>query len=741
MWNLVGTACCLLALIIFSMATNYADDDSYSIIESIMPEYVTTEKDSYLCTRVEIPKNKTFNIIGVEPLAEQSQVHHMLLFGCANEASNTVDKVWPCRMAQPCRGQDGVLYGWGRNAPSVHLPEGTGVTVGFHSSTKDIVLQIHYLELRKATDASGIRLKLSSLPVDRAVGVHAFATGFTLPPGEKSITVKNSCCYNGLFPSIAFASRVHTHALGRKVYMDVRSPSSRDSPVRVVDLDPLKPQGFYTLEREFTITAGDVLDMACEFDTSSQETAVRAGHTAKDEMCNLYLMGHSNVPLFAMCAANTIMTKEGFGIGVDVLPRVETALWDPGTAHGQVSGVAYSILEPDSVWLFHRNTRIWDYDTFDRNNKITGSFLEGDVISLVDLQTGQVKRSLGAGMFLMPHMISEAPDGGLWVTDVGLHQVIKLVDGKVKVILGKPQEPGSGPNRFCKPTDVIETRDGRIFVADGYCNNRIVEYSAKTGLFIREFPIPVKESLPHSIAYDECTSVLHIALRQAQTIMKLNTLSGMFSDIRTDQISEFGYPYALRLGMYGMVYALAWDMGSRSHLVEVSPSGISRSWKLTQVDAPHDFALIPSPKIKEEPFESSISVLVAETKPKGSKVVKYVFGPMEMGQETATLHHVPDRSRAKEEDNLASHSTTEGLIRVGQMEPQKSSEYRRSWETTDLASWPTRGQESGSGRGPVRDVAPGHLSQPVFLFAVFLSVLVFWGFMQTFSVSRRLATS
>jgi len=612
--------------------------------------------------------------------------------------------------------------------------------VGLHSSTKDIVLQIHYLELRKATDASGIRLKLSSLPVERAVGVHAFATGFTLPPGKNSITVRNSCCYNGLFPSIAFASRVHTHALGRKVYMDIRSPSNRDSPVRVVDLDPLQPQGFYELDQNFTIVAGDVLDMACEYDTSLQKTTVRAGHTAKDEMCNLYLMGHSNVPLFAMCAASTIMMKDGFGIGVDVIPRVVTALWNPGTAHGQVSGVAYSILEPDSVWLFHRNTRIWDYKTFDRNNKMTESFLEGDVISLVDLQTGKVKRSLGERLFLMPHMISEAPDGGLWVTDVGLHQVIKLVDGEVKVVLGKSQEPGAGAGRFCKPTDVIETRDGRIFVADGYCNNRIVEYSAKTYSFIKEFPIPSRDSLPHSIVYDECTSVLHIALRQAQKIIRLNTLSGMFIDsISTDQLSVFGYPYALRLGMYGMVYALTWDMRSQSHLVEVAPSGVLRSWKLSQVDAPHDFALIPSPKVVEEPFESSISVLVAETKPKGSKVVKYVFTPMELGQETATSHHVTDRARSKDEHDVASHSTTEGLVRVGHTGSQKSRSDRREWKTTNLVSWNRHGQESGSGHA--RDVQPGHLSQPVFLFAVFLSVLVFWGFVQTFSTSRRLANS
>lgn len=36
---------------------------------------------------------------------------------------------------------------------------------------------------------------------------------------------------------------------------------------------------------------------------------------------------------------------------------------------------------------------------------------------------GAVLSAFGAGLFLMPHMITTDREGNLWVTDVGLHQV------------------------------------------------------------------------------------------------------------------------------------------------------------------------------------------------------------------------------------------------------------------------------------------------------------------------------
>ena len=50
---------------------------------------------------------------------------------------------------------------------------------------------------------------------------------------------------------------------------------------------------------------------------------------------------------------------------------------------------------------------------------------ENTVITL-DKYSAQAKHSWGANTFLMPHGINIDPLGHVWITDVALHQVIKV---------------------------------------------------------------------------------------------------------------------------------------------------------------------------------------------------------------------------------------------------------------------------------------------------------------------------
>ena len=43
-------------------------------------------------------------------------------------------------------------------------------------------------------------------------------------------------------------------------------------------------------------------------------------------------------------------------------------------------------------------------------------------------------------------------------------------------MLGKAFKPGSSSSLFCKPTSVVAMPHGDFFVADGYCNSRIIKY-------------------------------------------------------------------------------------------------------------------------------------------------------------------------------------------------------------------------------------------------------------------------
>ena len=58
-------------------------------------------------------------------------------------------------------------------------------------------------------------------------------------------------------------------------------------------------------------------------------------------------------------------------------------------------------------------------------------------ILVLDAESGSVMSSLGAGMFYMPHMLTVDAAGNFWLTDVALHQVLKLrPDGTIVFTLG-----------------------------------------------------------------------------------------------------------------------------------------------------------------------------------------------------------------------------------------------------------------------------------------------------------------
>jgi sugar lactone lactonase YvrE len=96
----------------------------------------------------------------------------------------------------------------------------------------------------------------------------------------------------------------------------------------------------------------------------------------------------------------------------------------------------------------------------------------------IDPKTGRPIRSIGQGLFAMPHGLHVDKDGNVWVTDAAVakksgapkgEQVIKMSpDGKVLLRLGTAGESGGGPAHFHDPGDVITAPNGDIFVADGH---------------------------------------------------------------------------------------------------------------------------------------------------------------------------------------------------------------------------------------------------------------------------------
>jgi hypothetical protein len=137
-----------------------ADDDggSSSIPVSLATrDAVATRADTYTYTSVAMPDDDHY-IHRFEPRASAKVVHHMLLFGCKGDASPTLRTREGGMFSensgggQPrgavCAGSDPepFIFGWGKDAPDLHLPDGIGFRVGGDFGFKTLVLETHYLE-------------------------------------------------------------------------------------------------------------------------------------------------------------------------------------------------------------------------------------------------------------------------------------------------------------------------------------------------------------------------------------------------------------------------------------------------------------------------------------------------------------------------------------------------------------------------------------------------------------------
>ncbi len=116
---------------------------------------------------------------------------------------------------------------------------------------------------------------------------------------------------------------------------------------------------------------------------------------------------------------------------------------------------------------------------------------------------GTFVRTWGRGLFKTPHGLRVDRDGHVWVTDCGRHVVEKYTpEGELLARLGTDGVPGCDTTHFNQPTDLAFSREGHIFVADGYGNSRIVRFDAE-GRFVHAWgELGVKRgqfSLPHSI--------------------------------------------------------------------------------------------------------------------------------------------------------------------------------------------------------------------------------------------------
>jgi len=109
----------------------------------------------------------------------------------------------------------------------------------------------------------------------------------------------------------------------------------------------------------------------------------------------------------------------------------------------------------------------------------------GDPIVVLDPR-GNVIRSWGKGMFKTPHGIRIDPAGNVWTLDANTSMVYKFTPEGKKLLEISVGDVPDKTQPFCGATDIAFAKQGHIFVADGYCNARVIEYDA-AGKKIRQW--------------------------------------------------------------------------------------------------------------------------------------------------------------------------------------------------------------------------------------------------------------
>ena len=149
---------------------------------------------------------------------------------------------------------------------------------------------------------------------------------------------------------------------------------------------------------------------------------------------------------------------------------------------------------------------------------------KADPVVVVDA-AGRVVRSWGSGLFQLPHGIRVDPAGNVWTIDCETSIVRKFTrEGRQLLDIHVGGQPATTKTRFVGATDVAFAADGHVFVADGYQNARILEYTA-TGQKVKEWGTPGtgpgQFHLPHGIAMD-AGGVIYVADRENGRIQRFD---------------------------------------------------------------------------------------------------------------------------------------------------------------------------------------------------------------------------
>jgi DNA-binding beta-propeller fold protein YncE len=143
----------------------------------------------------------------------------------------------------------------------------------------------------------------------------------------------------------------------------------------------------------------------------------------------------------------------------------------------------------------------------------------------------------GSKMFEGAHNVRFDPEGNLWYVDAADNMIYRFdAEGRTVGTLGTNPEPwtylthviaGAVPPKssFYQQTDIGWSKDGSMFVADGYGNSRVAKFD-RDGNFVKAWgergPQPGNFNTPHSLVIDH-NDIVYVADRGNSRIQTFDT--------------------------------------------------------------------------------------------------------------------------------------------------------------------------------------------------------------------------
>lgn len=509
------------------------DESNVETKDIMLPETSIAEEGGTFCHAEELAPNEQF-IVGFQPIIATDDVNHLALYGCLQGPASKENE-WQCsREDTVCAGPSVLMYDWKEGGCDNYLARGELITIGGRYITH-VVLVVGY-EKGGYESSSGITLKLMSTDFKDTPGltktVEYFSSAFNYVsecPDEETPVSEDPDEEEHSSEEVESSKEV--------------SSESQDAS-QTVDGNEIREENDIEDENE-SISAYYESSLP-RYDSSYSESAMEVEYYVPDEASydktsnDVFNYDYSQDSSIEALVNYLAQYWDTTFLGMSSLtssgwwPRQDIPI-------GQIAGLDIDAM--GHLVLFRRGERSWKPNDFDSENVyIHDTPIQAQTLVVVDPMSGDILEAWGKDRFYLPHGLTIDHENNLWLTDVAMHQVFKFSSDSdlPAMTFGQPFRPGSDQEHLCKPTDVaICPKTGDIFIADGYCNSRVVKFSSN-GTFLFEITAHnyddtdkdsdlAKFRIPHSVTMVESKGWICVADRENARIQCFVASDGTFA--------------------------------------------------------------------------------------------------------------------------------------------------------------------------------------------------------------------